>query len=224
MYSVKMSKVFQPFRCDDLIRLGKAHDGGYLVNIEDVKKTKRLITFGVGSDVSFEKEFAELNPCTVDAYDSVTDYKHEFFDGNTRNHHAVNVSNYNSWNSRSIKHITIENDSFIKCDIEGDEYKILDDLINVSHRLSGLIVEVHNINNQQNYDSIINFISKIDLKLIHVHINNYFYYIVDEEKKPDILELSFSSSNNLKYDPNIELPHKLDMNNNPQGEEFRIYY
>jgi hypothetical protein len=224
MYSVKMSRAFQPYRCSDIVRLGKDNDGGYLVNVEDVKKTKRLITFGVGSDVSFEKEFTTMNPCIVDAYDSVIEDKHDFFDGNTRNHHAIKISNYNSWNSRSISHILVDQESFIKCDIEGDEYKILDDLINISHKLSGLVIEVHNINNQQNYDNIINFISKIDLKLIHVHINNYFYYIVDEDIKPDILELSFSSSKNLKYDPSVELPHELDMNNNPEGEEFRIYY
>jgi len=224
MYSVKMSKVFQPYRCSDIVRLGKAHDGGYLVNVEDVKKTKRLITFGVGSDVSFEQDFTKLNPCVVDAYDATVDDKHDFFDDIVRIHHPINISNYNSWNSRSITRILVEEDSFIKCDIEGDEYKLFDDLINISHKLSGLVIEVHDINNQQNYDNVINFISKIDLKLIHVHVNNYFYYIVDEEKKPDILELSFSSSKNLRYDTSIELPHKLDMNNNPQGEEFRIYY
>lgn len=217
MHIAKLWKIFQPYACDDLIRLGKDHDGGYLVNVNDVNKTRKLLSFGVGTDVSFEKDFVQINDCLVDAYDKIPS-NHDFF---LDDRYALYDRNIDQL---ALSDILVDDDTFVKCDIEGQEYRIFDMLISRSHLLSGLVIEVHSLNEFDNYNGLLNFISKIGLKLVHVHVNNYFYYKTDNGNIPDILELSFTSSTNVKYDTRLQLPNRLDMPNNPNDEDFRICF
>ena len=62
------------------------------------------------------------------------------------------------------------------------------------------------------------------LSLYLFHLNNYFYYKTDSGCIPDILELSFTSSPNIRLAKEINMPNKLDMPNNPDGEEFKILF
>ena len=216
MHKLKLPKILQPFDCSNLIRLGKPNDGGYLINQLDVMKTNKLVSFGIGEDFSFEEQFLNLNNCSMSSYDSSIDINKEpytsFFVGN-KIHYSENIDE---------KNLTIEDDVFLKCDIEGGEYTILNELINQSHKLTGLVIEFHDVN--RSIDTIFNFISKIDLKLIHLHINNYFYYKTDNGIIPDILELSFTSSRNIRYNDSLSLPNILDMPNNPNDSDFEIEF
>lgn len=231
MYTIKLPKILQPFSCSDIIRLGKPNDGGYLVNELDIAKTKKLISFGVGHDWSFEKEFLTKNNCSLIAYDSSllgnidleNSYYEEFFSGQNV-HIKKNIGNQ----SDQIRCSDALSDSdfiFLKCDIEGNEYEILDEILLNQNRLSGLIIEFHNINNFDNFNSITNFIAKINLKLLHMHINNYFYYKHGEnEAIPDICEMTFTSSSNIYYDSSLVLPNYLDMPNNPESSDFKVVF
>ncbi|MDA9663450.1 hypothetical protein N9T65_01065 [Candidatus Pelagibacter sp.] len=78
---------------------------------------------------------------------------------------------------------------FCKIDIEGHEYRLLDDLIHHSNKISGLVIEFHDVD--LHLDKIINFKKKIDLTLVHTHINNAGPIV---EKKPSIIELSFGKN------------------------------
>ena len=78
MIRTKFLKIFQPYFCEDIIRLGKDNDGGYLVNKQDILKSKKLISLGVGDDVSFEMDFMKLNDCPITAFDGTIDPNQEF--------------------------------------------------------------------------------------------------------------------------------------------------
>ena len=39
---IQLPKIFKPFECNQLVRLGKDGDGGYLVNMHDVEKSNLL--------------------------------------------------------------------------------------------------------------------------------------------------------------------------------------
>ena len=41
----------------ELLRFGKNNDGGYLIEQESLKKANSLLSFGMGYDWSFEKDF-----------------------------------------------------------------------------------------------------------------------------------------------------------------------
>lgn len=214
MYSYTLPKIFRPFSCKKLIRLGKDNDGGYLVNLEDVFATNTLISLGVGSDLSFEKQFCQINDCKVIAIDK-DNVEDKFFSDNKffvqKNINSDNLENY-------LK----EKNIFLKCDIEGTEYNLLELFIKYSYNFTGIVIELHDINKDK-INSIYEFISKVDQKIVHIHVNNYFYYKVDSICIPDILEVTLSSSKNLEL-KELVLPNKLDMPNNPNDNDFGLKF
>lgn len=213
---MNLPSILKPFTCKNLMRLGKDHDGGYLVNELDVKRTDHLIGFGIGTDISFENDFVKINECDVNLYDKNIDIP-------INNHYKV--FRQNIIHDISLQDIFKDKHKvFLKCDIEGDEYLLCDFLINNSHLFTGLVVEFHDIHNYKNFDKLTNFIGKFSLPLVHTHVNNHFYIKVDSKNIPSVVELSFSSSDNLAYDANIKLPHKLDMRNKIDEIDFYIQF
>lgn len=226
MNVANLPNIFQPFECDSLVRLGKNNDGGYLVNTEDVAHTNVLVAFGIGADWSFEEDFLARNSCALRAFDASVDtttatYR-EFFVGK-REHVAKNVGTEDGCNT--FADIVAGTDKiFLKCDIEGGEYGILNDIIQHARAFTGMVIEFHHITNSANFNSVINFIAKVPQKLVHTHVNNYFYYKTDTIPIPDIVELSFTSVDTIRFNPELKLPHALDMPNNPLDEEFTILF
>ena len=88
----------------------------------------------------------------------------------------------------------------MKIDIEGDEYRILEDIINNEKIIEGIAIEFHDVD--LHLDKIIYFIKKINLTLIHIHPNNYSSYGKDGIpsslenffKNPELKKRSFFSS------------------------------
>lgn len=95
----------------------------------------------------------------------------------------------------NIKDILKENedkDYFFKIDIEGSEYRILDDILENQNNLLGMVIEFHNSDLMINH--IDNFIKNLKLELVHIHVNNYGE--VNHNNFPTVLELTFC---NKKY-------------------------
>jgi hypothetical protein len=97
---------------------------------------------------------------------------------------------------------------FFKIDIEKSEYKILGELIKIKEKINGIIIEFHQIN--ENFHKIKNFIQKINLKVTHIHPNNYggVYY----NGNPNILEITFENKPRFK-NYKVSFPHLLDRAN-----------
>ena len=103
-------------------------------------------------------------------------------------------------------------DVILKIDIEGDEYKILSDIKKNSKKIIFLIIEFHQIH--KNIEKLKKFLNKMDLKIVHIHANNYGG--VDVDGDPKVVELSllnakkFNISNtyNKKNHPIINLDYK----------------
>ena len=79
---------------------------------------------------------------------------------------------------------------FLKIDIEGDEYRLLDDIINESEKISSLIIEFHDID--LNLEKVEKFISNLKLDLVHIHPNNVGG--VNSKGDPTIIEFTFAKS------------------------------
>ena len=58
---------------------------------------------------------------------------------------------------------------FLKIDIEGYEYRILDEIMSNQNRIIGMVIEFHNID--LHMDRIYNFINNFNLELIHIHLS-----------------------------------------------------
>ncbi|MDR0662829.1 MAG: hypothetical protein LBF80_01950 [Spirochaetaceae bacterium] len=62
-------ETYRPIKLDDLVRLGREYDGGYVVSRRQVEKTDILLSFGINDDWSFETDFEKLQRIEMFAYD-----------------------------------------------------------------------------------------------------------------------------------------------------------
>jgi hypothetical protein len=52
----------RPVKVNDLVRIGKHNDGGYVISRSCLERTRLLVSAGISSDWSFEEEFVQRNP------------------------------------------------------------------------------------------------------------------------------------------------------------------
>ena len=148
-----------------------------------------------------------------------------FFRGN-RKHHIKKVV----FKKKNNKEITISEilrnykKVFLKIDIEGDEYKILNDIKKNSKKIIFLVIEFHDL--YKNMQRIKKFLNKLNLKIIHIHANNYG--CVDKYGNPKVIELSLLNTKEIKVN-NVfskkEYPIlNLDFKNFKRRDEIKIKF
>ena len=220
---ISLPSILRPFKCEQLVRLGQDYDGGYIVNRRDVEKSDMLISMGVKDDWSFEMDFSKINDCELVSLDKESQVSRDdvFYKG----HRQMVYKNIGLEASEDIipfDHIINlpTNKIFLKMDVEGEEYKFLDLLIQNSYKFSAICMEFHYLNEANNFNELINFIGKIDHKLVHLHPNNCGMAL--DKNWPHVMELSFTSSDNINYDPSLTLPHSLDMLCCPEGMDYNV--
>lgn len=111
---------------------------------------------------------------------------------------------------------------FLKMDIEGNEYRLLDDIVKSNIDFEGIVIEFHNCDLM--FKKIEEFIIKINLDLIHVHVNNYGQ--IYNNNFPTVIELSFSKKKyNSLLSKKVSYPLKfLDSPNNKLKKDFNINF
>ena len=149
-----------------------------------------------------------------------------FFFRNNIKHHEKKIV----YKKRNNKETTIpetlnrNNDVVLKVDIEGDEYKVLNDIKKNSKKISFLIIELHDIH--KNLGRIKNFIKKSDLKIIHIHANNYGG--IDKNKNPKVIELSMINSKKFKINKILSKRRypviSLDYKNFKRRDDIKIEF
>lgn len=223
MNHLQLPSCLQPWRCE-LVRLGNPHgDSGYLVNPRDVRDAQVLVSFGIGDNWMFEQDFYTINECAIIAYDAPSDlqlpHRDEFFTGNRK---LVSLPVGPAGADPSDIFRDLPDKIFLKCDIEGSEWSILDRLLLNRHRFTGMVLELHDTEIESNMDLLLDFMCRSGLSLVHLHVNNWFYYFTDTYFVPSVLELTFSSDPAVILDRSIQLPHLLDRPNNPNNPEFAV--
>ncbi len=78
MLEANLPNFFTFKSADDLIRVGKKNDGGYLVSRSDINMSDALISLGIGEDWSFEENFADIKNIEVFSYDASINQKKIF--------------------------------------------------------------------------------------------------------------------------------------------------
>ena len=248
-----LSKKFKPKKTYDLIRVGQANDGGYLICRKSCIESNLLFSFGISDDFSFEEKFKDINNCKIIAFDpssnnnffikkillalfklnlkqfikDIINFFNFLFFFSQKNcsliKKKVGINTKQSFKSISIKDIfnLADNSSkiFFKIDIEGSEYRILDDLIHFSKNISGLTIEFHDVD--LNINRILDFIKKFDLELVHIHPNNYSDLGINNI--PTALELSFSRDPVI-INNTLRFPHKLDQKNDKFSKDIKLIF
>jgi hypothetical protein len=129
----------------------------------------------------------------------------------------IGINHPNTSFSKALNRIKKSN-VFLKIDIEGSEYEILDEILKSSDKLTGLVIEFHDI--QNNFHHLENFIKSINLELIHFHPNNNRR---DENDDPKVIELTFSKFSQ-KVGDKFNYPHPLDQENVKRKEPINLNF
>ena len=111
---------------------------------------------------------------------------------------------------------------FLKIDIEGNEYKILDDIIKFQKRFTGITIEFHSCDLMM--DAIKFFLKNLKMDLIHLHVNNFSE--ITKKKIPTVIEMTFSKRKfNFKRRKKIKYPIKgLDQPNDKRSSDKKINF
>lgn len=252
----------RPYIYPNMRRLGKSHDGGYVVPDPVLMNVSSLIAIGYGNEFSFERDFINVGEnnrvCLYDDKARLSDLMNEFFKSSFQRivyrdkswHPRKSLRNLMNYvfllSQKSIHYYNrtlvskkgklashqvaitdvIEgfNDYLLKVDIEGDEYQILPDLLQVHNLPTCMIIEFHDVATRA--EEFISLLGNIKSKyfLVNSHVNNFGGCLGGI---PQVLELAFlykdSSNWNLKKKRN-NIPHELDQPNSPRFEEVRYFF
>jgi len=251
-----IKKIFYTKYKVNLIRLGNNYDGGYLIPESIIKKTKLLLSFGLGTDWSFEKNFKDINEnVKINCYDHTINRKfwYEytivsvfFFIKNFKNFNNIfTFFKYkNFFSQKNVKHIQkkivskkfnyhdisideiikkFKNEKlFLKIDIEGDEYRIIDKL-KFFKNMIGFIIEFHDID--YHHKKISHFLNNNkNFKIVHVSPNNMGG--VGKKNEPIVVEITFINLNIFKDFKKLKSKfvskNKLDFPNDPKKKNLII--
>jgi hypothetical protein len=231
----------------DLVRIGRDYDGGYLVSRADVALADCLVGLGLNDDWSFEASFRKSSNVEIYAFDASVGGRYflsaalnglfcpsarggvwrlwrtwwrylSFFSKVGVNHiekHVGTAPVHGRVPHRDYIALARVLDDlphhkiFLKIDIEGDEYGLLDELVSRAGRLSGCVIEFHECH--KNLAAIESFVKAFELSIVHVHANNHSP-ICSDLKIPHVMEISFSRYGDASWSPIF--PHPLDMPNN----------
>ena len=108
---------------------------------------------------------------------------------------------------------------FLKIDIEGSEYRILDEILVYQKNLTGIAIELHDVD--LHLDKIKNFIDNLKMNLVHIHAQNPAF--VTEQNIPTQIELTFAK-NAFAIGATAKIPHKLDQPANPNFKEIELKF
>jgi len=119
-----------------------------------------------------------------------------------------------------------ESPVFVKMDIEGGEYRVLDDLLRHSKNIVAMAIEFHDVDKASGlFNSFIDKIKR-DFHIVHIHANNMggissFNFPIAPEIT--FLNKRFFDSAPLPSHLNYPVP-ELDRPNNPQLPEFTFEF
>ena len=114
---------------------------------------------------------------------------------------------------------------FLKIDIEGSEYRIIDSIMEYENRIKAIAIEFHSADALR--PIFISSIKKIQKKfnIVHLHVNNYAGYAKDG--LPECSEITFVNKK-IKMTANNKrklLPLKgLDFKNAPKKQDYKLIF
>ena len=218
----------------EFIRLGPNQDVGYVIPWVALEKANGLLALGVGDNWDFEEQWHILKPIDpICAYDGAINYdywtpvhylRYQDFFGQYATHVNRNVSK-------------MENDCrfsdafaqlpalpvFIKCDIEGCEYQIVDEIVEVSSNITGMAIEFNGTTGRKNFQIAVQTLLS-EFSIAHLHGNNCSP--LSDYNLPDTLEVTFLNKalcNTTSVRQNAYL-QDLDFPNDIMSEDFILYF
>ncbi len=199
-------------KCKNLISLGVGDDTSFERDFDELKFTKKIylydysVNFGLFFKIIFKyiRRFL-LFRCKFSAViysiNNFVKFKNFISKKNVKVYKQKVVPKcLNSAHvslDQIFSRINLEKDNLLKIDIEGDEYKIINQVLKFHNKIQMLIIEFHWINeNKKIFEKSIKKLNK-RFQIIHLHANNY-----KKVKKNnyffDVVEISFINRKNYQ--------------------------
>lgn len=233
------------------VRIGNFWDGGYVLPIQSIARSKALVSYGVGTDIGFERDYIDATGNHAYCYDHTSYY----------NESLINVEERYKNNIHFLKEglsskKTEETDNFLehykklgftervlfKADVEGAEieYLLNTDISELNKITTGLVFEFHFFSDPTIRSKLFECMNRLNqfYYLCHVHGNNYRPNIVYDEQVPnsnyikqysipDVIELTYINKDLVKYekmDNNLYPNDYLDRKNDLSKEECDLSF
>lgn len=215
---INLLKLYDPIL--QKVRIGNQHDGGYVVPLQSIARSKALFSYGVGTDVSFEKAYIDSTENAVFCYDHTIESfvnvdepynsKITYFKEGLSGIKTENTNNFLEHYEQS----KIQERVLLKADVEGAEFEFIlnTDIKRLAEVTTGLIFEFHYIQDPSRKDNAFKCLEKLNeyYYLCHLHGNNYASSFVYEELQPnnyiktylvpEVLELTFVNKDLVPYE------------------------
>lgn len=204
----------------------KEYDGGYIVTDYELKHCTSLYTYGVGEDISADKEFFKLTskPCYL--YDHTIDGSISYGLNPLFTYKKEGLGFSPNCNDflEHYKENKTEGEVILKIDVEGSEYNYLlnVDLEELEKKVVSLLIEFHDLQNPQVFEAFKQVMNKLDKYFVlhHIHANNYGTL---SNNIPTVPELSFINRRHVKKieEENVKYPiNGLDYPNTYQYDDI----
>jgi hypothetical protein len=226
-------KKLRPLDCGkELIRIGGAGDGGYLVP-DDLEGIEYCFSPGVSTISDFENQLADrgiksfLADYSVEAPPTIRPeliFDKKFL-GSTNNEQFLTLP---TWKDKYIERHT--GDLLLQMDIEGSEYAVI---LNTPGELLSqfriLVIEFHFL--ERLFDPLVfDLISSCFEKLlesfyvVHIHPNNFYGTVKNGKIEiPRIMEFTFLNKTRVSStSPVTRFPNKLDVANVPHRRDYGL--
>lgn len=240
-----LPKAWKPVLARGLKLVGPPGDGSYVVAEKSLEGVTLLLSMGLSDDWSFEEEFVRQTGARVVCFDGSVNSRfwlrraiswtirlkfsrllvypryRSFFSSPDRQHRQLMIG-YDRKGYVSLDTIFKEFDDrkiFLKADIEGGEYRILDQIVKHKDRFTGIAMEFHDVDLHR--ERIDRFLADMNgFSVIALHPNNFGG--VDRGGDPLVFELAMARNELLDTDSSAEpieqRANKLD------GPEIEIVY
>lgn len=150
-----------------------------------------------------------------------------FFTGNVKLFHERIHNRKDNSQDATIETIFDRLDSkkvFVKMDIEGSEYRVIDDLLKYSSQIVGMVIEFHDIDPLRLV--FCNAVKRLQeyYEIVHIHVNNYGPVALDGI--PEALEITVVRKEFCKHmGKRTRLPLKdLDEPNDPTKADYTLTF
>ena len=223
-----LPRSWKPVRTRGLTLIGPRGDGGYVTTEAALADVDVLISFGLGDDWGFEEDFRTRTGARVDVYDHTVGwhwwpyytlrslYRRHFRlltkplsyarfiarRGVTHHRRAVGSGEGGTVSlAQIVADLPDDASLFLKMDIEGAEYSVLDDIVTHRHRFTGMAMEFHEVGRHR--ARIEAFVAALEgFAVVAAYPNNA--YPADAAGDPRLLEMSFVRKDFLDPDAAAE--------------------
>lgn len=112
---------------------------------------------------------------------------------------------------------------FLKVDIEGSEYRIVDDILAHADRVVGMVIEFHDTEPLRPvFEAAVRKLQE-RFEIVHLHANNFGG--VARDGLPEVLEITFAHESRQRLARRRELPiPSIDAPNNPHRRDYALAF